>query len=67
MEESTRLTDRGIYVVFNRDVEPEKMEIARSLEFKGYLVIKDKYPFALSLTRMGVEYCNKHQERFKSE
>lgn len=58
MEGSPRLTDRGIYVVFDRDAEPEKMEIANSLAFKGYLVIKAKYPFAVSLTQKGVTYCN---------
>lgn len=57
MEQSRYITTSGIYQVFDRDTEPQKMEVAGSLEYKGYIKIETKDP-TYSLTRKGVDYCN---------
>jgi len=54
--------NRGMYKVFDRDTEPEKMEVAESLEYKGYIKIETKDP-TYSLLPKGVEYCNKYKSQ----
>lgn len=62
MKRSRYITNRGMYIVFDRDSEPEKMEVAESLEYKGYIKIETKDP-AYSLLPKGVKYCNKQKSQ----
>lgn len=62
MKRSRYITNRGMYIVFDRDSEPEKMEVAESLEYKGYIKIETKDP-AYSLLPKGAEYCNKQKSQ----
>lgn len=58
MEQSPYITPSGMYQVFDKQAEPLKLKVAESLQYKGYIQIKTFDP-TYSLTRKGVEYCNK--------
>jgi hypothetical protein len=62
MKRSRYVTTSGMYKVFDRDTEPEKVEVAELLRYKEYIKIETKDPM-YSLLPKGVEYCNKHKSQ----
>lgn len=60
IERSRYITTKGMYKVFDGDTEPEKMEVAESLQYKEYVKIETKDPM-YSLLPKGVEYCNNYR------
>jgi hypothetical protein len=68
MQQSRYITTDGAYEVFNLG-DTEKEEAANSLKYKGYIKIKAKIGTmgpVYSLTRKGVDYCNKFKKTLGS-
>ncbi len=62
LERSRYVTTSGIYQVFDSETEPQKLDVAESLQYKGYIKIETKDPM-YSLLPKGVEYCNKYKSQ----
>lgn len=65
MMQSLYISTNGIYRVFLHNVEPDKVLVALSLEYKQYLkkeTLDDDY----SLLPKGVDYCNKFKQMLRN-